>query len=55
MPKAVIASNDTLRREIAEKARLARNEILRQELAELRELVQALHQSRFGNPKESKA
>ncbi len=53
MQKAVVASNESLRRELAEKARLASNETLRQELAELRELVQALHQSRFGNPKES--
>jgi hypothetical protein len=53
MQKAVIASNETLRRELAEKARLASNETLRRELAELRELVQALHQSRFGNPENS--
>jgi hypothetical protein len=53
MQKAVIASNEILRRELAEKARLASNETLRSELAELRELVQALHQSRFGNPEHS--
>ncbi len=53
MQKAVIASNETLRRELAEKARLASNESLLRELAELRALVQALHQNRFDNPKDS--
>jgi flagellar biosynthesis GTPase FlhF len=53
MQKAVIASNETLRLELAEKARLASNESLLRELAELRELVQALHQSRFGKPEDS--
>src|SRR5579859_21995 len=49
MQKAVIASNETLRLELAEKARLASNETLRLELVELRELVQALHQRQFGD------
>jgi hypothetical protein len=53
MQKAVIASNETLRRELAEKARLASNESLLRELAELRALVQGLHQNRFDNSKDS--
>ncbi|MHB8627382.1 MAG: hypothetical protein ACYDEO_14390 [Aggregatilineales bacterium] len=53
LQKAVIASNETLRLELAEKARLASNETLRLELVELRELVQALHQSHFGNATDS--
>ena len=48
MQKAVIASNEALRTELAEKAMIARNESLRAELAELRALVEALHQSHFG-------
>ena len=54
MQKAVIASNETLRQELAEKAQLASNESLRLELAELRELVQALHQSQFGDSADDK-
>ena len=50
MQKAVIASNEALRTELAEKALIASNESLRAELAELRELVQALYQSHFGEP-----
>lgn len=48
MQKAVIASNESLRKELADKALIASNESMRTELAELRELVQALHQSHFG-------
>jgi len=50
MQKAVIASNEALRTELAEKAMIARNESLRAELAEWRALVEALHQSHFGDP-----
>lgn len=48
MQKAVLASNESLRMELAEKALIASNESMRAELAELRELVQALHQNHFG-------
>jgi hypothetical protein len=48
MQKAVIASNESLRTELAEKALIASNESLRSELAELRKLVEALHTGRFG-------
>src|SRR5579859_3613642 len=50
MQKAVIASNETLRLELAEEARLASKETLRLELAELRVLVQEIHQNRLINP-----
>jgi hypothetical protein len=50
MQKAVIASNEVLRSELAEKAAIASNEALGKELAELKELVQQLYQSQFGNP-----
>ena len=50
MQRAVIASNETLRAELAQKAILASNESLRAELAELRALVQALHHNQLGKP-----
>lgn len=49
MRRAVVASNEALRTELAQKAILASNESLRAELAELRDLVQAMHHNQFGS------
>jgi hypothetical protein len=53
MQKALIASNETLRTELAEKALIASNEALRKEFAELRGLVEALYQRQIGKSTES--
>jgi flagellar biosynthesis GTPase FlhF len=47
MQKAVIASNESLRTELAEKALIASNESLRAELAELSKLVQAIYKNQY--------
>ncbi len=52
MQKAVISSNESLRKELADKELIASNLSLRTELSELRELVQALHHSHFGKAAE---
>jgi hypothetical protein len=49
MQKAVLASNESLRAELAAKALIASNESIRSELSELTKLVQALHQSQLNS------
>ena len=53
MQKAVIASNESLRAELAAKALIASNESMHTELAELAKLVQALHEEHFGKSQTS--
>jgi hypothetical protein len=48
MRRAVVASNEALRAELAEKAAVATSEALSADLGALRELVQALYQNQIG-------